>query len=225
MRLVRRHGAAAAFAAAPRAAATTPWREASWCAIDLELTGLNARHDEIIAIGAVPIEEGRVLLGRAAYTLVRTTRRSERDAVLLHKLRVPDLADAPSVEQATELVLEMLSGRVPVFHTAAVERSFLGPLLRSHRVRLPPAADTEALGRLLLRHREGLAPARLPLGRLASMLGLPPEPEHHALGDALTTAAAFIALAGRLDVIERQTVGSLVTAQNRLQGARRMGPG
>jgi DNA polymerase III subunit epsilon len=225
MRLVSRHGAATAFATATRAAARTPWREASWCAIDLELTGLNPRHDEIIAIGAVPIEQGRVLLGQAAYTLVRTTRRSERDAVLLHKLRVPDLADAPSVEQATELVLEMLSGRVPVFHTAVVERSFLGPLLRSHRVRLPPAADTEALGRLLLRHREGLAPARLPLGRLASMLGLPPEPEHHALGDALTTAAAFIALAGRLDAIERQTVGSLVTAQNRLQGARRMGPG
>lgn len=223
MRLVRRRGAATAFATAPRA--TTPWREASWCAIDLELTGLNPRHDEIIAIGAVPIEEGRVLLGQAAYTLVRTTRRSERDAVLLHKLRVPDLADAPSVDQATELVLEMLSGRAPVFHTAAVERGFLGPLLRSHGVRLPPAADTEALGRLLLRHREGLAPARLPLGRLASMLGLPPEPQHHALGDALTTAAAFIALAGRLDVIERQTVGSLVTAQHRLQGARRMGPG
>jgi DNA polymerase-3 subunit epsilon len=225
MRLVRRHGAATASATARRAGATTPWREASWCAIDLELTGLNPRHDEIIAIGAVPIEEGRVLLGQAAYTLVRTTRRSEHDAVLLHKLRVPDLADAPSVEQATELVLEMLSGRVPVFHTAVVERSFLGPLLRSHGVRLPPAADTEALGRLVLRHREGLAPARLPLGRLASMLGLPPEPQHHALGDALTTAAAFIALAGRLDAIERQTVGSLVTAQNRLQGARRMGPG
>jgi DNA polymerase-3 subunit epsilon len=223
MRFVRRNGAATGFATAPRAAARTPWREASWCAIDLELTGLNPRDDEIIAIGAVPIEEGRVLLGGAAYTLVRTTRRSERDAVLLHKLRVPDLADAPSLEEATELLLEMLSGRVPVFHTAVVERSFLGPLLRSHRVRLPRAADTEALGRLLLLHREGVAPARLPLGRLATMLGLPPEPQHHALGDALTTAAAFIALAGRLDAIKPQTVRSLVTAQDRLRGASRMG--
>jgi hypothetical protein len=41
----------------------------------------------------------------------------------------------------------------------------------------------------------------------------------------LTTAAAFIALAARLDAIEPQTVGSLVTAQHRLQGPRRMGPG
>ena len=42
----------------------TPWRRASWCAVDLELTGLD-RNNEIIAIGAVPIEEGRVVLGQA----------------------------------------------------------------------------------------------------------------------------------------------------------------
>jgi len=224
LRLLRqRHGAAAAFASSPRPSRKTPWREARWCALDLELTGLNPARDVIIAVGAVPIDEGRLLLGQSIYTLVRTSKRSELDAVLLHKLRVPDLADAPSLEDAIDLILESLSGRVPVFHTAAVERSFLGPRFAERGVRLPTAADTEVLGRLLLRERDSVAAARLPLGKLASMLSLPTGPAHHALGDALTTGSAFIALATNLDAVQPQTVSSLVHAEERLRAVRRLG--
>jgi DNA polymerase-3 subunit epsilon len=177
----------------------------------------------IIAVGAVPIDEGRLLLGQSMYTLVRTSKRSEHDAVLMHKLRVADLADAPSLDDAIDLILESLSGRVPVFHTAAVERGFLGPRFAERGVRLPAAADTEILGRLLLRERDSVAISRLPLGKLASMLSLPTGPAHHALGDALTTGAAFIALAANLDAAQPQTVGSLIHAEERLRGARRLG--
>jgi DNA polymerase-3 subunit epsilon len=179
----------------------------------------------IIAIGAVPIEEGRVLVGQSRYTLVRTSRRSDRTAVLMHKLRVPDLADAPPLEEAIELVFGALCGRVPVFHAAVVERTFLGPVFAAHRVRLPRAADTDILGRLWLRHRGDTSTTRLPLDRLAATLGQAAEPAHHALGDALTTAAAFIALATHLDASEPQTVGSLVWAEERLRGPHRMGAG
>jgi DNA polymerase-3 subunit epsilon len=193
--------------------------------LDLELTGLDPRKDVIIAVGAVPIEDGRVLFGRSAYTLVRTLQRSEHDAVLLHKLRVADLADAPPLDEAIEVVFEMMAGRVPVFHTAAIERNFLEPVFSARSVRLPAAADTEILGRLLLRERDGVAATALPLGKLATMLGLPTGPAHHALGDAVTTAAAFIALASRLDSFQPQTVGSLVRAGDRLRGPRRFGAG
>jgi DNA polymerase-3 subunit epsilon len=220
-----RRGAAAAFAKAARPPDATPWRQGRWCAIDLALTGLDPREDVIIAIGAVPIEQGRVLIGQSSYTLVRTSRRSERTAVLMHKLRVPDLADAPPLEEAIELVFNALCGRVPVFHAAIVERTFLGPVFAAHRLRLPRAADTDILGRLWLRQIGEASATRLPLERLAAMLGQAPEPPHHALGDALTTAAAFIALASHLDAAEPQTVGSLVWAEERLRGARRLGAG
>jgi DNA polymerase-3 subunit epsilon len=218
-------GAAETFAKASRPGARTPWREARWCALDLELTGLDPRKDVIIAIGVVPIDDGRVLLGRSTYTLVRTSQRSEHDAVLLHKLRVADLADAPPLDEAIELVFGAMAGRVPVFHTAGIERNFLEPVFSARSVRLPAAADTEILGRLLLRESDGIAATGLPLAKLARMLGLPTGPAHHALGDALTTAAAFIALASRLDSHSPQTVGSLVRAADRLRGARRFGAG
>jgi len=220
--------AAEAFAHAGRPADRVPWREAAWCALDLEMTGLDPRSDEIIAIGAVPVEEGRVVLGGAMYTLVRASQRSNVGAVLVHKLRLADVADAPPFDRALDRLLEMLSGRVPVFHTAAVERAFLErPFARRH-VRLPAAADTDALGRRWLRHR-GESPAQtISLGRLAAALGQPGEVPHHALGDALSTAQVFIALASALDAVEPQTVGSLLAASAgpaRLGAPRRFGPG
>lgn len=218
--LAPRRGAARAFARTRGPDRATAWRDASWCAIDLELTGLSPRKDAIIAIGAVPVEQGRALLGQSLYTLVRTSRRSEDAAVLLHKLRVPDLTDAPTLEDAIDLMFGTLAGRVPVFHTARVERAFLRPLFARRRVRLPPAADTDVLGRLWLRERGREAPGWLSLARLSTLLGLSPEPEHHALGDALTTAASFIALAAHLDAARPQTVGSLLGAGDLLVAPR-----
>jgi DNA polymerase III subunit epsilon len=203
----------------------TPWRAAGWCVVDLELTGLQ-RSDEIIAIGAVPVLEGAIALGEAMYALARAERAPAHGAVLVHKLRSADLAGAPPLSAAVDQLLRMLAGRVPVFHTAVVERTFLGRELRRRRVRLPAEADTEALGRLWLRERAGShppVPAGLSLARLCALLGIPGETPHHALGDALTTAKAFIALASHLEAARGpQTVGSLRGAEALLGGARRV---
>jgi DNA polymerase III subunit epsilon len=207
-------------------AADTPWRDADWCVVDLELTGLE-RSDEIIAIGAVPVIGGAVALGEAMYTLARPDRAPAHGAVLVHKLRSADLADAPPLSDAVDRLLGMLAGRVPVFHTAVVERTFLGRELRRRRVRLPAEADTEALGRLWLRDRDrdgsgSPVPPGLSLAQLCTLLGIPGETPHHALGDALTTAKAFIALASHLDARSPQTVRSLRGAEAQLLGPRRM---
>jgi DNA polymerase-3 subunit epsilon len=216
--------AAAAFRKASPAKTGTPWRAADWLAVDLELTGLNPRKHEIVAIGAVPIRAGRVALGDPFYTLVRPSHPSEHAAVLLHKLRSEDLADAPPVEAALAALLTRMAGSIPVFHTAAVERAFLGRELRRQWLRMPAAADTEVLGRIWLRDR-GEHVQGLPLTGLARRLGQHAATPHHALGDALTTATAFIALATHLDRARPQTVGTLVRAGDNLAGARRFGPG
>lgn len=225
MRLrARRSPAAAQFAAAPAPAPDASWRRVEWCAVDLELTGL-APSDEIIAIGAVPIREGALILGEAMYTLARPERPPSHAAVLVHKLRFADLAAAPALDVAIDRLLCALAGRVPVFHTSIIERTFLGRELRRRRLRLPANADTEVLGRLWLRMRDGATAPGLPLGRLAELLGQPREDPHHALGDALTTANAFIALATHLDRhAGPQTVATLTQAETRQRPAARFGP-
>ncbi len=205
----RRTDAAVDGEPARASSADMGWRDQQWCAVDLELTGLDPRRDEIIAIGAVPIDDGRVLLGGSYYSLVRPGRAPGRGSVLIHKLREADLIGAPALDRALDGLLAVLADRVPVFHTAWVEEAFLGRALRRRGIRLPAAADTEALGRRWLSGRGDEVPDRITLGDLATALHFTAESPHHALGDALTTAQAFIALAGQLETTAPQTVGSL----------------
>jgi DNA polymerase III subunit epsilon len=218
LRRVPASPAAAAYARAALPPGRTPWRNAQFCAVDLELTGLDPDHDEIISFGAVPIEGGRVRAGRAVYGVARPTRPLPEASILVHGIRPADLIDAPPLDEAIAALLTVIAGHVPVVHVAAVERAFLGPALRRQGVRLrEPLVDTNVLGRVWLYERDGDAPARLSLSGLAAALELPAHRPHHAMGDALTTAQVFMALATHLDAIGAETVRSLARAGERLQ--------
>ena len=66
--------------------------------------------------------------------------------------------------------------------------------------------------------------AAISLRTLSRALGLPAHRPHHALGDALTTAQAFLAIATHLDALSPQTAGSLVQAGERVANIARVQP-
>ncbi len=196
----------------------THWSAASYCTVDLELSGLDPRRDEIVSFGAIPIEEGRLQLSGAVHGRVRPQGSLSAAAIRVHGMRAVDLADAPPLDAAIDPLLAAMAGRVPVVHVAAIERSFLRPALRRQGLRLRrPMIDTSVLGLVWLYERDGRGPLRLSLTDLAVELGLPVHHPHDALGDALTTAQAFIALASHLDARRPETVRSLTSAGKRLE--------
>jgi DNA polymerase III subunit epsilon len=133
-----------------------PWRSASYCAVDLETTGLDLRRDVIVSFGSVGIDGGRVIAGTALYRLVSGPEHVSLAAVAVHALRPSDLADAPTWEESVDLLLEALTGRVLVAHAAWIERAFLRRAFRARRVPAPSVViDTAALARCA-----GLATAR-----------------------------------------------------------------
>jgi DNA polymerase-3 subunit epsilon len=69
--------------------------------------------------------------------------------------------------------------------------------------RRPPPSEGEEAPR-------GVAVSSPGLGDLARSLGLPVHRPHHADGDALTTAQAFLALATHLERFQPVNVGALV---------------
>jgi DNA polymerase-3 subunit epsilon len=220
VRLLARAPQATAYAASRPPAPRTPWREAGWCAVDLELSGLDPRRHEIISFGAIPIEDGRIRLAGAVSGLVRPSRPLSEASIRVHGIRAADLLEAPPLREAIGPLLEAMAGRALVVHMARVERAFLGRALRRERVRLRgPIADTSTIGPLWLCERDGSAPRELSLAALAQALGLPSDAEHDALGDALTTAQVFISAATHLDARGAETVRSLVRAELRLQAA------
>jgi DNA polymerase-3 subunit epsilon len=195
-----------------------PWRQASFAVVDVETTGLNPQEDELLSVGVVPIDSGRIVVGAACYVTVRPTRRPTPANVLVHGITPAEAAAAPAPDDVAGQIAGALEGRIPVAHVAWIERDFLGPLLSRHGARLEhPLLDTDPLFRWLVYREEGrLLPAPVSLGGAASRLGLPVHRPHHALGDALTTAQVFLAIAGRLEARGPVTARSLTRASRRL---------
>ena len=208
---------ASAYALEKLPSGRTPWRAARYCAVDLELTGLDPGKDKIVSFGAVPIEDGRARPGEAVEGRVRLERPMDEASIKVHGLRAVDLEYAPRLEAAIDPLLGALAGAIPVVHFAEVERRFLGRALRRQGLRLhPQMIDTTVLGAIWLHDRDGIRAQRIMLGALAEALNVPAHQPHDALGDALTTAEIFIVLATHLDAMHRESVKSLTSAELRL---------
>jgi DNA polymerase III subunit epsilon len=184
---------------------TRSWRNARFVAIDLETTGLDLRHDEIVSFAGVPIDHGRIVAGEAVRGLVRPEGAPSGSSVEIHGLRAADLAAAPPAPEALAPLTTVLTGRIPVAHAAWVERAFLGLPRRT--------LDTAVLWRALSIQRGEGDPGWTPLSDLAEQLGLPVHRSHEAEGDALTTAQAFLALATHLEARGRGSVRALAGAR------------
>ena len=215
--------AALAYRRADLPGPRTPWREAPFTVIDLETTGLDPAKDEIISLGTVTVEGGRIRLDDARYELIRPDRMPGPESIRIHGLREADLEGAPTLDERLDVLLESLTGRALVAHVAAIETGFLGAVLEARGLELRnPVVDTAALaielGRLQRRPRPparedappGVAISSPGLAQLARSLGLPAHRRHTADGDALTTAQVFLALATHLNAFSPATLGSLV---------------
>ncbi len=202
--------AAEAYARGDRPGSNTPWREASYAVVDLEMTGLDPDSDEIISFASVPVDDGRIAVGETRTATVKPERMPTATTIRIHGLRPADLASAPPLERALDEILDALTGRILVAHPAWVERAFLVPALRRVGVKLKePILCTATLAAHVLDTRERSPGRDMPLAEAARELGLPVHRPHEAAGDALTTAQLFLVLAARLDRRSPQTVGSL----------------
>jgi DNA polymerase-3 subunit epsilon len=190
------------------------WREAEYCAIDVETTGLDLDQDSVVSVGSVPIRDGRVIYREHYYSLIRPAGPVSVAAMRVHYLRPADLAHAPPAGEVARQVAVQLAGRIVVAHAAWIERAFLGRLLRQAGARFDARViDTAALARALgylAGARDGHEPS---LELLARQLSLPVYAPHHALGDAVTTAAVFLAMANRAVPPGRQASPGPVSAR------------
>jgi DNA polymerase-3 subunit epsilon len=194
-----------AYQAFPEPDPKLPWREVPYTVIDVETTGLDPRHDALIAIGAVNVENGRVLLKQTWYSLIRppADREPSVESIRIHHLTPEELQHAPPPAEVLAELLQRIAGRVLVVHVAQVDVRFINAALKPFGGRLRrPILDTARLALTLhLNARwSGEQPHDMPdpaieLRALATALGLPVYAQHNALNDAVTTAQLFIAQA------------------------------
>jgi DNA polymerase-3 subunit epsilon len=186
------------------------WRADTFVVIDLETTGLDPRHDHIVSYGAVPVRGGRVMTSESVYGLVHVPGDVPGSSTKFHNLRTQDLDDAPPLAECVAALDGLIDGHPVVAHCAWVERSFLRKAFRrSYLTFTSSMVDTAVLARHVLDVELGPGQS-VSLEYAATELGLPVHSPHHALGDAVTTAGLFIALAGQLERGRTLTTANLL---------------
>ena len=164
--------------------------------LDLETTGLDPRHDRIVALAAVPIRDGRIRLSERYTRLVNPGRSFGIDSIRHHRLRPSDLIDAPRLETLLPDFLTWLGNRPLLGYCirfdlamlAGPTRALTGFTLVNRRIDI----GFEYAARQRRRHPE--TEPRLDLDSIARALDVPILERHSALGDALTVAMCWLAL-------------------------------
>lgn len=178
----------------------TTWRDEAFVVVDVETTGLDPDKHEVLSIGIVRIEAGRIKVGSVFYRELRPANDPAPDTIVIHGITPSRAAASEDPAEVAGLVVRELGAATLVAHVAAIERSFLARWLAPHGWTPPRTViDTDVLARRWLADERRLRMHRhVGLGAAAGLFGLPEEHRHHALGDALTTAQLFLALASRL---------------------------
>lgn len=188
--------AMAAYLATPIADLSLPVVEAELVSVDLETTGLDARDDQILSLGAVTVRHGRVDLATARYGVVCPDRPVDLASPTIHGIGHDAAARGRPLDEVLSSFLEQLAGRVLLAHGAEVEIGFLSAAARRlYGVPLVcPVVDT-AVVEMRRRRRRGAADdaGGLRLTALRDAYHLPRYKAHHALSDALATAELFLA--------------------------------
>jgi len=180
----------------------TAWCDMDFLAIDLETTGLDARTDEILSFGFVPIRKGLVHLAEARHMLVRPTRPVPEQTAIIHGLLDGYLENAPPLDKVLPKVLKAMTGLVPVAHHAPVEREFLSNACKQlyGQPLVVPYVDTLRLEkRFMERRQDAISTGALRLNAARERYNLPRYKAHNAMMDAIATAELFLAQVAHMD--------------------------
>ncbi len=165
---------------------------------DLETTGLSAKKNKIIEIGAVKVERGEITDRFSAFI-------NPGEPIPFEIEKLTGISDSmvigePPVEEVLPKFLEFCGDAVMVAHNASFDMSFVEYNAELLNIEFKPTiVDTVALARILLPELK-----RFKLDTVAKALNVSLENHHRAVDDAEATAHIFTAFVEKLE--NRQVV-------------------
>ncbi len=186
-------------------------RSVPYVVFDTETTGLNpSQGDEIIAIGAVRVVNGRILTGETFSRLIDPGRTIPPDSIRFHNITDAMVAGAPPLSVALPQFRAFVGDAVLVAHNTAFDLKFI----RLKEADGGPRFAMLALDTMLISMFLYPDFGEHDLDSIARRLGVEVSGRHSALGDALVTAAVFLRLVDLLEARGITTLGDLIRASN-----------
>jgi DNA polymerase III subunit epsilon len=165
--------------------------------VDTELTSLDHRTNRLLSIGAIAMQGPSIQLGNQFYREVNPSVSIPAESIVIHKLRVEDLAGGEPTAQILDDLCCFIKGAVLVGHCVDIELKILRKEMgQSGHTFSNPAIDTAQVHHWILRHgrySEDLPVQleNLDLATLAKFYSLDLQDAHHALSDAFLTARVW----------------------------------
>ncbi|MBL3580824.1 PolC-type DNA polymerase III [Oleidesulfovibrio alaskensis] len=183
-----------------------PLEDCEFAVTDMEMTGLDPAHDEIVAIGAVRIRGLSIITGDVFHTYVRPQRSMARPATLIHRITPAQLQHSPALAGLLPGFVDWCGQALITGHHVGLDMGFLTRACRRHLGGAPanPCVDTMRLAQAWERERwersfDPFQPTvSYTLADLSARYGLPQFRAHDALEDALQTAYLFLYLVRKL---------------------------
>ncbi|MBL8540699.1 MAG: DNA polymerase III subunit epsilon [Betaproteobacteria bacterium] len=194
---------------------SVPLTMLSYTVIDTETTGLDpSGGDEIVALGAVRIVNGRLLRHETYEQLVDPKRLVGMTAETIHGISQEMLRGQPPIEEVLPQLHQFCVDTVLVGHNMAFDMRFLQMKEAASGVRFTqPVLDTLLLSEVLHPNQPSHA-----LEAIAERLGVTIVARHTALGDALVTGEVFLRMIPILEARGIRTLGAAREAsQNTLR--------
>ena len=206
----------------------------SYVVFDTELTGLNARKDEIISIGAVRIRDLQIDLRETFHNYIRPRNLDHTQATLIHKITPQQLEAAPPLEDILPMFLGFIENDLLVGHCVQIDTTFLNKATKAlfKGTVANPRLDTMRMAQIYKRKFLGdyddaqpSGDGRYNLQKLSVELNLPFFEAHDALEDALQTAYLFIFLVKKLESIGVTTLREMSCAVKEVDWAAKKAEG
>lgn len=175
----------------------------SYVVFDLETTGFSAEKNKIIEIGAVRVENGKIV--DRFSTFVNPKHPIPFEIEKLTGINDTMVLHAPQIDEALPKFLDFCKDAVLVAHNASFDTGFIAYNARLLGLAyLPTVLDTVSLARLLLPNLN-----RYKLDTVAKALGISLENHHRAVDDAEATAGIFLKFVRMLQEREIETLDQL----------------
>lgn len=170
----------------------TALRDLTFVIFDSETTGLDPVSDEVVQLGAVRVVNGRIVEGEVFNTLVNPGRPIPPGSTAVHQVSDAMVADAPRFDAVCRDFHRFCENAVIIAHNAPFDMAFLRRETKTADISFDhPILDTVHLSAVIFG-----GSAEHTLDALCQRLNvhIPQEVRHSALGDALATAKALVAM-------------------------------